>query len=418
MKRATPVSSLFVVGGLLLVAAFLTGIGVFYLLFYLVLGIHLLGWFWVRTIRRGLSVQRTLPDRVFIGEKIPVSVTVHNRTLLPIPWISLWETLPRELSSQDVLKRVTSLGPRSHTTVEYELTARKRGYYPVGPLDLRYGDVFGFRQEEGWHEAPRMVIVYPTVVPISRLGLPSTTPLGTEKSSRILYQDPSRVIGAREYTPSDSPRMINWKVSAARGELFVRQVEPAVSHEVLILLDLSPAGYSQRWINYASELSITVAASFAAHLIEKRQSVGLAVNGVDQFATGGQMLSPALADVFRRERSPFVAVGKGRRRLMLILELLARVGLLTGADMQRLLRDEASRLSWGSTLVVITGKSDPSLLATLHGRKRAGHNVLAIFTDADESREAVAAARALGITARSITDREQIDVAPGLATVS
>ncbi len=411
-------ASLFVVGGLLLVAAFLTGIGVFYLLFYLVLGIHFLGWFWIRTIRRGLSVERILLDRVFIGETIPVTVTVHNRSLLPVPWISIWESLPRELSSQGVLKRVTSLTPRSETTVEYELTARRRGYYPVGPLDLQYGDVFGFRQEDRWHEEPTMVIVYPTVVPISRLALPSTTPLGTEKSTRILYQDPSRVIGAREYQPSDSPRMINWKVSAARGELFVRQVEPAVSHEVLILLDLSPAGYSQRWINYSSELSVTVAASFAAHLIGKRQSVGLAVNGIDLVATGGQMLSPALVDVFRAERSPFVAVGKGRRQLMLILELLARVGLLTGADMQRLLRHEASSLPWGSTLVVVTGKSDPTLLATLQGRRRAGHNVLAVFTDTDEARDSVAAARAAGIAARSITDREQIDVAPGIAALS
>ena len=411
-------ASLFVVGGLLLAAAFMTGVGVFYLLFYLVVGIHGIGWVWVRSIRRGLVVERTLPTRVFIGETIPVRVKVRNGSLLPVPWISLRETLPRDLSSQDVLQRVTSLRPRSETAVEYELTARKRGYYPVGPLDMQYGDVFGFRQEERWHEEPTMVIVYPTVVPISRLGLPSTTPLGTEKSARILYQDPSRVIGAREYTPSDSPRMINWKVSAARGDLFVRQVEPAVSHEVLILLDLSPAGYSQGWVDFASELSVTVAASFAAHLIGNRQSVGLAVNGIDRVMTGGQMLSPALVDAFRKERSPFVPVGKGRRHLMLILELLARVGLLTGADMGRLLREEAARLPWGSTLVVVTGKADQELVSTLHERRRAGHNVLAVFTDSDEAVGSVATARAAGIAARAVTDKGQLDVAPGYAAVS
>ena len=125
---------------------------------YLVLGIHFLGWFWIRTIRRGLSVERTLLDRVFIGETIPVTVTVHNRSLLPVPWISLWESLPRELSSQGVLKRVTSLAPRSDTTVEYELTARRRGYYPGGPPALQYGGVSGFRQEDRWHDDPTMVI--------------------------------------------------------------------------------------------------------------------------------------------------------------------------------------------------------------------------------------------------------------------
>jgi uncharacterized protein (DUF58 family) len=410
--------SLFVVGGLLLVAALMTGVGVFYLLFYLVGGIHAVGWAWSGLIRRGMKVERILPTRVFIGETIPVQVKVINGSFLPVPWVGLWETLPKELSSQDVLRRATALRPRGEATVEYELTARKRGYYPVGPLDVQYGDVFGFRQEERWHEQPAMVVVYPTVVPITRLGLPSTTPLGTEKSTRILYQDPSRVIGAREYAPSDSPRMINWKVSAARGDLFVRQTEPAVSHEVLILLDLSPADYSTAWVDYASELAVTVAASYAAHLIEKRQSVGLAVNGVDQVATGGRLLSPTLVDELREQRSPFVPVGKSRRHLMTILELLARVGLLTGADMGQLLRQEASRLPWGSTLVVVTGRADEELLAMLRGRRQGGHNVLAVFTDADEAADSVAAARASGIAARAVTDREQLGADPGYAAVS
>ena len=50
--------SLFVVGGLLLVAALMTGVGVFYLLFYLVGGIHAVGWAWSGLIRRGMKVAR------------------------------------------------------------------------------------------------------------------------------------------------------------------------------------------------------------------------------------------------------------------------------------------------------------------------------------------------------------------------
>ncbi len=394
----------------LLAAGLVTGLDVFFVLAYVIVGIYGASKFWIWSIGRGLRLSRNLPARAFLGETIPVTISLRNTSFLPIPWLNVRETLPHELATYEVLRRVIAIKPRSHMDIRYELSGSRRGYHPVGPLQARYGDVFGFAQREVGLDRPVNVIVYPEIVPLGKLGLPSTTPFGTVKTPKILYQDPSRVIGCREYKPSDSPRMINWKVSAKTGTIHVRQLEPAVSHEVTIFVDLNPGGYSTEWINFASELGIVVAASLASALISGRQSVGLVVNGLDRVLVGGRALPSGRARRIRGSRRPQVTVGKGRQHLMEILALLARVGLLEGEAIGDEVRAGSLKLSWGSTLVVVTGKGGPELIRSLLDRKKAGHNVAAVFTDALGAAKSTALATAAGIEAHTVTGREGMNV--------
>jgi len=398
------------VASVLLAAGIFTRLEVFFLLLYLVLGVYGLSKLWVGVTHRGLQIVRRLPSRVFLGENIDVTISIRNSSFLPIPWLSLRETLPPELATYEVLRKVTALRPRGREDIAYSLVAGKRGYHPVGPLAVTLGDVFGFARREIWLERPVNVIVYPEIVPLGRLGLPSTTPFGAIKTTKMLYQDPARVVGAREYKPPDSPRMINWKLTAAKGSLFVRQLEPAVSHEVLIFVDLNPGGYSPEWLSYASELSIVVAASIASRLIAERQTVGLVANGIDRVLLGGRALPAETARSLRGPRAPGVPPGKGRRHLMAILDLLARIGLLPGGAIEDQVRGESVKLSWGSTLVVVSGKGESSLLEALMERKRAGHNAVAIFTDPATARASCAKATAAAIESYAVTRREGMDV--------
>lgn len=394
----------------LLAAGLITGLAVFFVLVYVIVGIYAASKFWIWSIGRGLRLSRSLPARAFLGETIPVTISLRNTSFLPITWLNVRETLPYELATYEVLRRVVAMKPRSRMDIHYELSASRRGYHNVGPLEARYGDVFGFAQREVGLDVPVKLIVYPEIVPLGKLGLPSTTPFGTVKTPRILYQDPSRVIGCREYRPSDSPRMINWKVSARTGTIHVRQLEAAVSHEVTLFVDLNPGGYSREWVNFASELGITVAASLASSLISGRQSVGIVVNGLDRLLVGGRAIPSGRARRIRGSRRPQVPVGKGRQHLMEILALLARVGLLEGDTIGDEVRASSLKLSWGSTLVVITGKGGPELIRSLIGRKKAGHNVAAVFTDAIGAAGSAALAAAAGIEAHAITGREGMNV--------
>ena len=396
--------------GALLAAALITGLGVFFVLLYLIVGIYAASKFWIWSIERGLRISRQIPERVFLGEKIPVTIALQNASFFPVPWLNLRESVPHELATYEVVRRVIALKPRSNLEIDYELVGMRRGYHPVGPLETRFGDVFGFAQRQLNLEKPVNVTVYPEIVPLTKLGLPSTTPFGFVKTRRILYQDPSRVIGSREYTPSDNPRMINWKVSARTGVLHVRQLEAAVSHEVTIFVDLNPAGYSTEWLGFGSEMAIVVAASFASELISNRQAVGVMVNGLDQVGGGGRALPSGRARRIRGSRRPRVPIGKGRKHLMEILALLARVRLLEGEAIGDELRAGSLRLSWGSTLVVVTGRGGSGLARSLIERKKAGHNVVAVFTDPLKADRSVAMATSAGIESYAVSGRESMDV--------
>ena len=395
----------------LLAAALLTRLQFLFLACYLIVALIVLSRIWVWRMRKGLRARRTYQPRLFLGESTTVVIQLANRSLLPIPWVNLCERLPLRLATYEAVRRVISLRPRGRAEISYELTGTRRGFHRLGPLTLRYGDVFGIASEEAQVDTGEFLIVYPQILPIGAFQMPSHTPLGEMRSRQRVYQDPLRVIGVRDYLPGDSQRLINWKASASVGRLLVRKLEPAVSHEVQLFVDLSPESYSHAWRDSASELAVVVAASLAADLLENRQTVGLAVNGLDPLHLGGRrVVRPAEARELMRRRHPRIGMGRGQSHLMQVLNLLARVELLEGEDPADMVTAGAVGLPWGATLIVLTGLRSPSLLAALAGQRKLGHRVVVVFTDPSAANLSARAARAAGLTAFAITDKEQMSV--------
>jgi uncharacterized protein (DUF58 family) len=368
---------------------------------YVFFGLYLLSRWWVRRATDRLCFRRTLATgRAFLGERVSVEIEVHNVGLLPLPWIHLSESLPIDLQMFSPVQRVFSLLPRERETIPYELHGWRRGYYALGPLSCRVGDPFGIVEVTRQSEARDHLIVYPKIIPLPNLTLPSLSPFGTLPGRQRLFEDPTRVMGVRDYQPGDSPRRIDWKTSAALNKLQVRRYQPAISIEAFIILNLNGAEYSARGRFVAPDLAITVAASVANHLIEQRQAVGLATNGVDPLA-GAQGCA----------RLP---TRRGRSHLMNCLDLLARVRVADAAEtlpFTALLQQASLDLSWGSTLIVITGREDEELLPALVHLRRRGFLALLILMDreADFPRTR-GRAQQIGVPAVRIVRERHLDV--------
>jgi uncharacterized protein (DUF58 family) len=352
---------------LFLIAAFLR-FEFFLTVAYLFCAVYVLAHFWVRYAAEGVRVQRRFVNRAFPGDQVVVDLMVREARWLPVPWLQLDEGLPLQLTGAPFRAQVISLGPREQRHITYTLECRRRGYYAIGPLRLRTGDLLGITRQSRVQSALDHIIVYPHVLPLHKLGLPTHSPLAVLPAKSPLFEDVTRVRGMRDYQQGDSLRHIHWTASASAGRLLVKRYQPAIARETLICLDLNEESYAHSRRYTATELAIVVAASIANHIIvNEKLAAGLATEAMDPLSG---------------ERTRFFLPPRAERaHLMGLLEILARAQVTSALPLAELLRRESVRVSWGATLAVVTGRSSAELIETLLYLRRAGFAVALVLID-------------------------------------
>jgi uncharacterized protein (DUF58 family) len=334
---------------------------------------------WSRRCLDGVEYRRRLGQRrAFFGEEVELVVEIVNRKLLPLAWLEAEDELPSDLAPENAplvgthnrgrgrLVNLLSLRPYERVRRHYRLVCRARGEHVLGPLRLRSGDPFGFHTAEVVSTEPDYLLVYPRVLPLERLGLPSRDPFGELRTRSWLFEDPLRIVGARDYTPSDSPRRIHWPATARAGRLQVKLYQPTTSHRLVVVLNLNTVGpdwWAQGYDPDLLELAITTAASLAAWAAERGYQVGLSANGSLR-RLGGQVRIPP---------------GRDPDQLGRVLEALARSLPFASRSLGVLLREEARALPYGSTLVVVTSRLDENALAELRVLGAAGNRVVLLL---------------------------------------
>lgn len=365
---------------------------------YLFLGVSVVGAWWGRRSLTQVEHSRQFSDHAFLGQQVGINLHIHNRGVLPVVWIGLQDSLPVALSTDPSFRQVLSLGPRAEADFNYTVYANKRGYYPIGPLFVTGGDILGLNNPLRLENKAQFLTVYPKIIPLSSIKIPSRSPQGTLRHNQQIFEDPTRVFSKREYTSGDSLRRVDWKASAASGRLQIKLFEPSIALETLIFLDLNRDAYHYKRHIEATELAIVIAASLASWISGKHQTVGLKINGQD----------PLMADGVPQYLPP----RKGQAQLMHILEILARIQTIAQVSLTEMIRQQRHQLSWGTTLIVITGSANDTLLDELYQARRAGQNVKLILAgpSASSIRNASQRAAHFGIPFVSIHDERGLDI--------
>jgi len=351
---------------LLFVLALVLRVDLLFTAVWFLLGLYMVMRVWTQRVVRQLQVSRHFTERAFTGDEVAVRLVVRNTGRLPVPWLEINESVPMDLASAALSTQVVTLAGREERTFEYALACRRRGYYQVGPLRGETGDVLGVEQRILLWQEPRPLIVYPRVVPLQQLGLPSRSALVVLPARTPLFEDTSRVMGVRDYQPGDSQRRIHWTASARAGQLLVKQYQPAIARDTLLCLDMTLPSYGLHQRDEAAEMAIVVAASLARHMIvQEHLPAGLATEAADPLVN---------------QRRRFLLPPRAERaHLTNILELLARIQLAPGGGFAGLLREESMHLAWGATMVAITGCIDNELAETMLYLKRHGHAMALIL---------------------------------------
>jgi len=317
---------------------------------------------------RGLAASRRVSaDRVVFGGEVSVSVEVQNRSRLSALWVSAAESLPVGLPMRGIRGRLGPMSAGSRFQFSYALQGARRGYYTIGPVALRAGDLFGLAQQEALAGGVSSLTVFPKVLAIRHARLPSRRPAAEVRARPRAFEDHSQVVGVRPYQSGDGLRRVHWRATAHTGQLQSKLYEVSSQVAATVILNLRRADYlgPPGEVEESVELAVMCAASLAGHILDRRQPTGLVCLGYDP-ASGSD----------RGHRVPF---GRGREQLTAILSLLGRMELGTAEPLSIALRRERTYTPWGSLIIVITPRLHEAALPALLGLKTAGFDAHAIL---------------------------------------
>jgi uncharacterized protein (DUF58 family) len=390
----------------LLGAIFLLVIGIVFQLgllvysMYALLGVILLSrWLarhWIENVDARRESNR---HTVEIGDRVAVIVDLGSSSGLPIPWLLVEDSLPRDalacrppkLNVEGRRVALMQLGPHGRKSLRYQVTFAMRGYYQVGPLMLESGDLFGLHRRYKVVTEPHFVMVYPKVIPLFGYDLSSRRPIGEIRMAHRLFEDPTRLAGVREYQRGDSFNRIHWKATASTGKLHSRIYDPSTVAGATIILDFHKDMYPAQGEPHRSELAITTVASLANAVCQMGQQIGLVTNGRDaadrireegwkrDFRTRDAVKqNVGMDDSSDRLRPVIVETQRGYEQFQRIRESLARLELTDGLSFAELLMETTSRLPRDATVVAVLGDVTTEAAIALGNMRRSGFAVFAI----------------------------------------
>ena len=269
--------------------------------------------------------------------------------------------------SQRVASRCPDAPPCCGTlaaSFTHTLVPKARGYYPLGPLRLTSGDIFGLEPRVRTQPDVDHLIVYPRTHVLGDLNIPSLSLLGNMRSRSHVFDDPSHIAGVRDYQPGDSPRRIHWKISARSPGLKVKTFESTTDLKVAVFLAMdSFEGLAEEDV----ELVISAAASVVRYLAEKDMQTGLFVNTMSADTQSPVLIMPSA----------------GVTSLAVMLEALAKTTYQASTPIVDFFEQQRGRLGFGGTLVFVVGNVSPAVRALQADLVRAGRDVLGFYLGGD-----------------------------------
>ena len=191
--------------------------------------------------RNAVALDRRVPARVSIGVPTLVGWEVENRSGRPLE-VRLAEDLPRSLDA-DPPQCAARFDPRARGRLEFRLTAHERGAFALEAVDVRLRPPGGLFFRQFRLKRPAEVHVFPNLVNLRRYELLIRRGLlheqGVARMRRI--GQGTQFESLRPYLHGDGMSRVDWKATAKRGTLIVRNYEPEREQSVLVALDVGRA---------------------------------------------------------------------------------------------------------------------------------------------------------------------------------
>lgn len=328
---------------------------------------------WGRYCLTNVSYRRRFGTRFLsYGEETTLTLEFENAKPLPLAWLLVHESFPDDValltgelqqnSPGDPSTLVTLLSLRWYERVSrtHRIRGTKRGHFGFGPAELSSGDIFGYQRRVVEDPHIDEILVYPKIVPVESLGLPTARPIGEWFAERRVVPDPLRFASVRAYVPGDNPRYIDWRSTARTTALQVKEFDPSDTLALMLAVDVQTTPRSYEYIPDDLEFVISAAASIALYALDQRHMVGLCANALTRRAETWTRIRP----------------GRAINQANVLLSALAELDPFRGTALETMLYDIMPELPFGATVIALTAQARPPVYEALATLQEVGHRVL------------------------------------------
>jgi len=214
--------------------------GITYMALYAALALPLLSLALTFVSRRRFTVEeRISQDNIIKGEKVQYIFNVRNNSFLPYTSVRVRFKANSSVVTADFEDQYFSIWPYKNHEIIFNVSAKYRGNYEIGVLNIMVYDFLGLFRFEQKHDRAFILTVRPRVLDIMPLPL-SKADSGSENVKNFTAEEDYAVISdLRKYQPTDGYKKIHWKASAKKNELVSKNYQNTKRNSVALLMDNS-----------------------------------------------------------------------------------------------------------------------------------------------------------------------------------
>ena len=202
---------------------------------------------------RRLSVSFSLDAKLSEpGEIVTLRYTVQNTSLFPMLYVGLTLRLdpvftPEE--DEEFMRRHTNtdftgtqinhhffLAPKRRFSGKLRFSVKQRGLYDLGKYYLELGDFLGLKPQLRTGSLDLRIIC--TAAPCEPPAIQALG--GNVYVTRGYFDDPTLIIGTRDYSGREPLKQISWNQSAKAGRLIVRQNDFTTDRTAVVIVNIDP----------------------------------------------------------------------------------------------------------------------------------------------------------------------------------
>jgi uncharacterized protein (DUF58 family) len=320
----------------------------------------------------------------YVGDTVEIVEVITNAKPLPVIWLRMESTIDASLQFRGVTgidihegersqyhKSFFTLFPYRRIRRRHEVRCAKRGIYRMESVVMTAGDLLGIRTRSRKISLQADLVVYPSIIPMQEVPLPSHNWQGDISVRRWIVDDPFIISGVREYRAGDGMNQISWKATARTGQLQVYQRDFTSDHRLVVLLNIEVT--EAMWDFVTDEALIERGITYAATIITGAISQGMTAG----FAHNAHSLERNV-ETFR------LPSHGGNEHLLTILDAMSRIQMKRKIAFHSLLEEELAENAERNDYMIITAHITPIIANHIDRMRAMGHSVQVLSLEKDD----------------------------------